>query len=87
MKREVLVSPRAQAEFSGLDPRTRERIRGALNEIASGKRGDVKKLRGVHGGPDLYRLRVGQHRIVFEQALTQLRVTRIILRNEEYDWL
>lgn len=87
MKREVLVSERAQAEFSALDARSREKVRTALKEFASRGRGDVKKLKGVHGGQDLYRLRAGQHRIVFELTPSQIRVTRIIPRSEGYDWL
>lgn len=87
MKREILVSERAQAEFSALDARTRERVRTALNEFVSRGRGDVKKLKGVHGGPDLRRLRTGQYRIVFELTPSQVRVTRIIPRSEGYDWL
>lgn len=87
MKREVFLSGRAQAEFGLIDNRTRDRIRSALHQYANSGRGDLKKLRGVHGGPDLYRLRVGDYRAIFDLAPEQVRVTRIIHRSAGYDWL
>jgi mRNA interferase RelE/StbE len=87
VKREVLLSSRAQQEFSNLDPRTRDRIRVALERFAVSGRGDQKKLRGVSGGPDLYRLRVGDYRVVFDSSPAQIKVTRIIHRGTGYDWL
>ena len=87
VKREVLLSSHAQQEFTNLDTRNRDRIRNALERFASSGRGDLKKLRGVHGGPDLYRLRVGDYRVVFDLSPTELKVTRIIHRGAGYDWL
>lgn len=87
MSREVLLSVRAEDEFQALDRRIRDRVRAALTLFAETGRGDLKKLKGVHGGPDLFRLRVGQFRVIFQVTPTQLRVTRIIPRSEGYDWL
>ncbi len=87
MKREVLLSTRAQQEFGALDGRLRGRMRSTVERFAVTARGDVKRLTGVHGGPDLYRLRVGEYRIVFELAPNQIRVTRIIPRRAGYEWL
>ncbi len=87
MKREVLLSSRAEEDFRALDKRTRERVREALLRFAADGRGDIKRLRGVKNGPDLYRLRVGNHRVVFDSSTPEIRVTRIIRRSVDYDWL
>jgi mRNA-degrading endonuclease RelE of RelBE toxin-antitoxin system len=87
VNREILLSERAQREFEALDGRTRGRIRAGLERFARTGRGDLKKLKGIHGGPDLYRLRVGGHRMIFQLTPTEFRVTRIVPRSAGYDWL
>jgi mRNA interferase RelE/StbE len=62
-------------------------VRAALKRVASGGRADVKRLRGAQGNADLFRLRVGDYRIVFAVVGDEIRVTRIIHRSEGYDWL
>jgi len=85
--REIVLSEQAQREFEALDRRTRRRIRAGLERFAKMGRGDLKKLKGIHGGPDLYRLRVGEHRMIFQLTPTEIRVTRIVPRSAGYDWL
>lgn len=87
MKRAVLLSSRAQAEFGSLDRKTQGRIRIALTRFATEGRGDLKKLRGVSGETDLFRLRVGEYRVVFALFPEEIRVTRIVARSAGYDWL
>jgi len=87
VNRAVLLSSQAQREFSALDTKSRARLRAGLSRLAETGKGDLKKLRGVSGGTDLYRLRVGDYRIVFESTPKELRVTRIFRRGEGYDWL
>jgi mRNA-degrading endonuclease RelE of RelBE toxin-antitoxin system len=55
--------------------------------VVSGGRADVKRRRGAQVNADLFRLRVGDHRIVFAVVGDEIRVTRIIHRSEGYDWL
>jgi mRNA interferase RelE/StbE len=55
--------------------------------LAETGRGDVKKLKGIGKEPDLFRLRVGNYRIVFAMNPREIRVTRIISRSEGYEWL
>ncbi len=87
MKREVLLSSHVQQEFTNLDNRTRDRIRNALEPAATSGRGVPKKLRGVRGGPDLYRLRVRDYRVVFDLSPRQTKLIRITRRGRGYDCL
>ena len=87
MRRSVLLSTQAQREFAAIVGGSRTRVRAALLAFAESGRGDVKKLKGVHNGADLYRLRVGPYRVIFELAPEAVRVTRNIHRSEGYDWL
>lgn len=87
MTRVVLLSSRAQREFDGLDPGAKRRVREALLRLAETGRGDVKKLKGVSGGIDLLRLRVGDVRVTFELTAKAIRVTRVLPRSAGYDWL
>ena len=60
MGKQVLLSPRAQKDFSKLEENIRERIKNSLQELAAGSKNlDIKKLRGVGDREDLFRLRVG----------------------------
>ncbi len=87
MTRAVLLSSKARREYEALSADERSRVRSALLEFARSGRGDVKKLKGVGKGPDLYRLRVGDFRIVFATTDREVRVTRVIPRSEAYEWL
>ena len=58
----ISVSDRVQVWLQTLSPETKRNIRVALKLLAEGK-GDVKSLqRNLEG---YYRLRVGEHRIIF----------------------
>lgn len=87
MSREVLLSSEAQREFERFNPAIRRRVRSGFLTFAETGRGDVKKLKGIGKEPDLFRLRVGNYRIVFAMNPREIRVTRIISRSEGYDWL
>ena len=50
--------------MASLSKNRKNRIKNALKDIAAGnERRDVKKLKGLKGREDLYRLRVGGYRI------------------------
>ncbi len=87
MIRGVLLSERADRFLRGLPRDVHDRVRTALLEFARSGRGDLKRLSGTKGRDDLFRLRVGDYRIVFALTSTEIRVTRIIHRSEGYDWL
>lgn len=59
---QIKFEPRAEKEFKKLDRQVANQIDKKLKELTSGAlNADVKKLHG----PDLYRLRVGDYRVVF----------------------
>jgi mRNA interferase RelE/StbE len=87
VSRTVLLSAPAQKTYDSLTPELRRRVREALLEFATLGRGDLKRLRGTRGREDLFRLRVGDYRVVFAVSAREIRVTRIIHRGEGYDWL
>lgn len=88
MDREILLSTRAQKEFKKLPIRAKERMRKALKALTSHSRSlDIKKLKGIDGRRDLYRLRVGDYRITFYPESDLIKVIRIDHRSKGYDWL
>ena len=87
MIRTVLLSTQAHGDYDALDPMVRHRVKEGLLRLAKTGRGDVKKLKGVGKGADLYRLRIGGIRIVFGLTPTELQVTRIFPRSKGYEWL
>lgn len=87
MSRPVFLSSRAQRDFDTLAPAAKRRVRAGLLAFAETGRGDLKKLRGLGSEQDLFRLRVGEYRVIFAATDGEIRVTRIIARSEGYDWL
>lgn len=87
MTRTVLLSSQAQREFRELDSTTRSRVREGLLRFAETGRGDLKNLKGLANGVDLYWLRIGNIRVVVELTGREIRVTRVIPRSAGYDWL
>jgi len=59
----VVLHKKALRELQKLSPTLRERIVGALRELARNPfTGDVKPIKGIRG---LYRRRVGKYRIIY----------------------
>ncbi len=87
MIRAVLLSTRAERDLRGLPREREDRLRTAMVEFARSGRGDLKRLGGTKGREDLFRLRVGDYRIVFALTGTEVKVTRVLHRSEGYDWL
>ncbi len=87
----VLISESARDELYSLEEGTESRIKrsfGALKENPFRRRSgaDIKKLEGS-ANPALYRLRVGEYRIVYSIMEQEVRITKIIHRGRGYDWL
>ena len=71
-----------------LENEMKNRIKGSLKELASGKKNmDMKKLKGIHGREDLFRLRVGDYRVIFLPTDNEIMVIRIDHRKKVYIFL
>ncbi|MFZ0890361.1 MAG: type II toxin-antitoxin system RelE/ParE family toxin [Candidatus Binataceae bacterium] len=80
----VDVSPGARRELRALDSGTRDRILRALVKLETEPRpAGAKKLKGGH---ELWRIRVGDYRIVYEvrDRILVVLVVRIAHRREVY---
>lgn len=89
MSIDIQLSTKAQKEFKKLPKNVKNRIRTALVKLAGDetKRLDIKKLKGVEGREDLYRLRVGDYRITYFPEKKTIKVIHIIHRSKGYNWL
>lgn len=86
--RKVKLSSRAQRDYKKLKTEMKDRIKKSLKELASDNENmETKKLKGVHGREDLYRLRVGDHRIVYFPDKDEISVIRIDKRSKVYKFL
>lgn len=88
--RQVLLSRRARKQYLSLPEKARRRVKAALTAFAASGRGDVKRLHGVGGREDLFRLRIGGYRIIIyagDEEPPTLRVIQILSREQAYGWL
>lgn len=85
--KEILLSSIALKQFNDLDEMLKKRIKNALEMFRTEGGGDVKKLKGTQGRESLYRLRVGEYRIIVGQRGDKILITQIIPRSQGYDWL
>lgn len=81
MTRDIQWDPRARKDFDALDRVVGERVDAAIVRFADGK-GDVRRLTGVE--PPLYRLRVGDWRILFRFDNDTIRILRVLPRDKVY---
>lgn len=84
----VLVSETAVKQLLGLEKQIQARLKLGMKELAdnpylSRPRADIKKLRGSNN-PELYRLRVGNFRIIYSVINNEVKVTEIIKRSAAY---
>jgi mRNA-degrading endonuclease RelE of RelBE toxin-antitoxin system len=78
----VIIAPDARETLRKLPQKMRQRIGAALQKVASGAGGDVRKLAGR---PDEYRLRVGDYRVLFHYDDPDvIVVTDVIQRKDAY---
>jgi len=61
MSKKVQLSTKSRKEYKKLPKKVKTRVRTALQNLVADetKRLDIKKLKGIEGREDLYRLRVG----------------------------
>ena len=82
MKYTVGLKPRATKDLRRLEKQDATRVANALERLADGLSGDVKRL--TNFSPE-YRLRIGQYRVLFEiENEQEIVVYRVIHRREAY---
>ncbi len=72
-------------DLSRLGRETGERVLTAVERLAAGEaagEGDVKRLSGVR--PPLFRLRVGDYRILFRYEQEAILIERVLPRDKAY---
>jgi mRNA-degrading endonuclease RelE of RelBE toxin-antitoxin system len=81
----ISASEQVAVWLAGLPPETKRRVRAALKELAGSGRGlDIKVLRQELEG--FYRLRVGDHRVVYHLETRQtIRLDSVDLREVVYE--
>lgn len=77
----LVWSRRARKDFDALDRTIRDRVRTGIERLAEGE-GDVRRLSGY--SPPLFRLRVGDLRILFRHESGTLVILRILPREKAY---
>lgn len=75
-----------------LNSETKERLKSGMKSLEtdpfkSRSHADIKKLIGTKKREDLYRLRVGDYRVIYTVESNTVFVLEIIPREKGYDWL
>ena len=85
---EVFLHEQAEKFLKFLDKKVQTSIKEHLKTLSGdpySKRLDTKKLKGMIRKPDLFRLRVGEYRIIYFIRENEILVTDIIKRESGYD--
>lgn len=92
MNFEIKLHPDAVKFLIDLSPETKERLTSGIRSLGtdpfkSRSHADIKKLKGTKKRDDLYRLRVGDFRVIYKVEDNIIFVLEIIPREKGYDWL
>ncbi len=87
-----MLSQIARKQLEGLRKDTRTRIIGAIrqleeNPVRSRPKADIRKLVGIGGELPLYRLRVGNYRVIYEVSEGKVWISEIVKRSRAYNFL
>jgi mRNA-degrading endonuclease RelE of RelBE toxin-antitoxin system len=90
MRYEIVLSPQAMSDLRRMPARTRTEVRGQIevhlrHEPSRTSRSRIKKLRGV--SRPQYRLRVGEVRVFFDIAETEVQILTIVTKEQALRWL
>ena len=92
MSFEIKLHPDAVKFLVDLNPETKERLKSGIKSLEidpfkSRSRSDIKKLKGTKKRDDLYRLRIGDYKVIYAVEENTVLVLEIIPRERGYDWL
>jgi mRNA-degrading endonuclease RelE of RelBE toxin-antitoxin system len=90
MRYEILLAPEALADLQAFKANIRAEVRDAIerhlrHEPTAVSRARIKQLQS-EGSPE-YRLRVGDVRVFYDVAESQVRIVAIVPKNGAEDWL
>jgi mRNA interferase RelE/StbE len=84
----VSIHKHAGKFLNAQDKETKDRLVEGLRKLKSDPLdNDVKKLKGIKGKQDLYRLRIGDYRAIFAIEDDVVYILEIIPRGHGYKWL
>ena len=90
MSKAILLSKIAGKQLGSLPEDVRNKVKKELYSLSEPEKGgllDTKKLKGVRGGADLFRLRIGNYRVVYFEDVDSFRIIQIFHRGKGYKWL
>jgi len=79
----IVVTARAKKDLEKLDDDTRKRVYTALEQLITGQRIDIKKLKASEN----YRIRVGDYRVIIaiSKKVVTVYTLRVLHRREVYE--
>ena len=90
MSKAILLSKIVGKQLGLLPEDIRNKVKKALYSLSEPENSgmlDTKKLKGVRGGADLFRLRIGNYRVVYFEDVDSFRIIQIFHRGKGYKWL
>jgi mRNA-degrading endonuclease RelE of RelBE toxin-antitoxin system len=90
MSKAILLSKISGKQLGSLPEDIRNKVKKALYSLSDPEKVgmlDTKKLKGVRGGADLFRLRIGNYRVVYFEDVDSFRIIQIFHRGKGYKWL
>lgn len=85
----IFLHESAEKTLEKIKSNVKRNIKKHLRKLAAdpfSRQIDVKKLKGLDGKPDLFRLRVGEYRIIYFIQENNIFITEIMLRGKGYDF-
>jgi mRNA interferase RelE/StbE len=92
MSFEIRLHPDVVKFLADLNQETKERLKSGIKSLENDpfkgrSRSDIKKLKGTKKREDLYRLRIGNYRVIYAVEENTVFILEIIPRERGYDWL
>jgi len=81
-KFEVVFTEKAQKDLSNLPEHEIEQILSSCLRLETNPHPDGKHIKKLKGYKDMYRLRVGDYRAVFEWKISTVTVVRLLTRQD-----
>lgn len=86
---DIFLHESADKTLNSLDKKIQASIKEHLRKLADNPYSrylDIKKLKGLRNKPDMFRLRVGEYRIIYFIQASDIWITEIMIREKGYDF-